>query len=219
MKHLFSSRSLAMCALAALPLILAGCASPDYDQGSKTASGLKESAAKIEATQAKLDQTLAALNDLVNNPKPDLRPQYKKFSSGVDEVESLAEHVSSSVQSMSARSKEFMDQWSAQLAEIKNEDIHKRSEVRQREVTAALTKVKQRYAEAQANFQPFMSDLRDIQKYLGTDLTQAGVAGMRSTAAKANVDAASLKKSVDNLITEFKALGVSMSASNPAPPK
>jgi hypothetical protein len=198
---------------------LAGCASHNYDKGTATAAGLKESADKIEAADGQLDATLASLNGLVNNPQSDLRPQYKQFSDNVDDLAVLAKHVKDSVTSMRENGKEFFAKWNEQLASIKNEDIRNRSAARQKEVSDELMNVKRSYAETEIAFQPFMSDLRDIQKYLGTDLTPAGVASMKDVAAKANTTGATLKAAVDKLAADFKSLGIAMSAVAPAPAK
>jgi len=56
-----------------------------------------------------------------------------------------------------------------------------------------------------------MSDLRDVQKFLSTDLTTGGLAAIKDTAAKATRDAVPVKKSLDNLSDDFKNLGLSMS--------
>lgn len=206
-------------ALATSLALLAGCASHNYDKGSATAAGLKESADKISAADGQLDATLASLNDLVNNPQSDLRPQYKKYSDNVDDLASLAKHVDDSVASMRKNGKEYFAKWSEQLATIKNEDIRNRSAARQKEVSDELMNVKRSYAGVQVAFKPFMSDLRDLQKYLGTDLTPAGVASMKDIAPKANATGVTLKASVDQLVADFKSLGIAMSAAAPAPAK
>jgi len=204
-------------ALAAVALGIAGCASQGYEKGSATAEGLKASAAKIESAQSKLDATVTSLNDLVNKPAADLRPQYKAFSDNVTELEKLAKHGKEGVVSMGAKSKEFFAKWDEETAAMKNEDIKNRSAARKQEVTAALNDIKRCYVEAETAFKPFMSNLRDIQKYLGTDLTTAGVASIKDVAVKANTDAAALKEPLAKLVASFKALGVSMSAAAPAP--
>ncbi len=196
---------------------LAGCASHGYDQGTATANGLQASADKIAAADGQLDATLAALNDLVNNPQPDLRPQYQKFSDNVDDLGSLAKSVKASVTAMRDNGKEFFAKWNEQLATIQNEDIRNLSAARQKEVSDELLNVKRSYAEVEVAFKPFMSDLRDAQKYLGTDLTTGGVAAMKNVAAKATANGATLKTSVDKLTADFKSLGLAMSAVAPAP--
>jgi len=206
-------------ALTVAVAVLAGCASHNYDKGTATAAGLKESADKISAADGQLNATLASLNNLVERPQADLRPQYKQFSDNVDDLGSLAKNVKDSVTAMRENGKEFFDQWSKELAGIQNEDIRNRSAARQKEVSDALMDVKRSYAETEIAFKPFMSDLRDIQKYLGTDLTPAGVASMKDVAAKANTTGATLKTSVDKLTADFKSLGLAMSAVAPAPAK
>jgi chromosome segregation ATPase len=214
--HTITNRILGLSSLVALTIGIGGCASPNYNKGSATASGLKESSDKIQAASVQLNATLDSLNDLVTNSQPDLRPQYKKFSGNVDELGKLAQHVDESVKSMRERSKEFFAKWNEELATIKNEDIRNRSASRQKEVSEALNNVKQSYADTETAFRPLMSDLRDIQKYLGTDLTPAGVAGMKDVAAKVNTEGAKLKEALGKLSSEFKSLGVAMSAVAPA---
>jgi hypothetical protein len=202
----------------ALALVLTGCASANYQKGEAAASGLKDAAAKVETGEKKVDETLGAMNDLVQNPQADLRPQYKRFSSGVDGLGALAKHVKQSFESTSARSKSYFAQWEKEAAAIRNEDLRAQSTARKAEVSTALENVKRLYAETEIAFQPFMSDLRDIQKYLGTDLTTGGVAALRNTAAKATANGTKVKDSLNHLAAEFRKLGVSM-ASSPEPPK
>ncbi len=204
-------------ALTVAVAILAGCASHNYDKGSATAAGLKESADKIQSADGQLNATLASLNNLVERPQADLRPQYKQFSDNVDDLASLAKNVDASVTAMRENGKEFFAKWSEELAGIKNEDIRNLSAARQKEVSDELMNVKKSYAATEIAFKPFMSDLRDIQKYLGTDLTPAGVASMKDVAAKANTTGATLKKAVGKLSADFKSLGIAMSAATPQP--
>ena len=164
-----------------------------------------------------MNATLASLNNLVERPQADLRPQYKQFSDNVDDLASLAKNVDASVTAMRENGKEFFAKWSEELAGIKNEDIRNLSAARQKEVSDELMNVKKSYAATEIAFKPFMSDLRDIQKYLGTNLTPAGVASMKDVAAKANTTGATLKKAVGKLSADFKSLGIAMSAATPQP--
>jgi len=206
-------------AAALLLLSIAGCKSSGYEKQSATGASLRESANRIDLTQKKLDETIASLNDLVKDPKPDLRPQYQTFSGNVNSLDSLAKSLHSQVTSMDTKGKEFFGNWDQQLAAIKNEEIRTRGEARRAEVTNSFANVKRQYAQAELSFQPLLSDLRDIQRYLGTDLTPAGVASIKNTAGKANNDASKLNESLASLTAEFNKLGVSMSSVAPTPPQ
>jgi hypothetical protein len=68
------------------------------------------------------------------------------------------------------------------------------------------------YQQVRMRFKPFMSNLEDIQTYLGTDLTVAGVTAIKSTADQVNDQSASLKEAITKLSDQFRQMGVSMSA-------
>jgi hypothetical protein len=108
-----------------------------------------------------------------------------------------------------------------ELAQIKNEDIKNRSAERKQTVQKEFTDIKKSYTEVQMAFEPFMSNLRDIQTALGNDLTMQGIASIKGAAEQADKHGAELNASVDKLAAEFRDLGVAMSTSAPtnAPPQ
>ncbi len=200
-------------------LAFAGCASSGYQKGSKTGANIQDAANRIAALPARIDQTLAALNDLVANPQPDLRPQFKTFSSQLADLTSAGQDIADARRSMEANGKEFFAKWDEELAKIQSEDIKARSQSRKEEVAQKLRTIKRSYAEAEMAFQPFLAELKDVQTSLAVDLTTGGVEAMRDTAAKATRDASPLKNSIAQLAADFKALGLSMSAVTPTPAK
>ena len=213
-------QSLSLAALTvAATLLLAGCASSGYEKGNKTAANIQAAANLIAALPGQIDTTLTSLQDIVQKPQADLRPQYKQFAANVVDVESSAKDIASARRSMGENQKEFLAKWDEQLAQIKNEDIKARSQTRKDEVNQKLLSVKKSYTVAETDFKPFMSDLRDVQKFLSVDLTPGGVAAIKDTAAKASQHAVPLKASLAKLAEDFKALGVSMSSVTAPPAK
>jgi predicted nucleic acid-binding Zn-ribbon protein len=197
--------------------LLAGCSSANYEKGSATGAGLQASADKIGQGQAKIDAALKSLNDLVNNPS-DLATQFKTYGTSVSDLESSAKDVSSKVASMRGKGDEYFKAWDAQAAQIKNEDIKNRSAQRKAEMQKKFTDIKMSYTEASELFKPFLSDLKDIQTALATDLTTGGVGAVKGAAEKANKDSVPVKASIDKLVAQFKDLGVAMQAAAPPPP-
>jgi len=219
MKSPLKPIQLAVCLAACTTALLlgAGCASSAYDKGNKTAQDIQTAANRIAALPGMVDKTLASLDELVNKPQPDLRPQFKQFSSNLSEVDSAAKEVGAARRSMGEKSKEFFAEWDAQLAKINNEDIKARSQARKAEVSQKLDAIKRSYTEAETAFRPFMSNLQDIQKYLSVDLTTGGLAAIKETVTKANTNAVALKDSATKLAEDFRALGLAMSSVTPAP--
>ena len=197
--------------------LLAGCRSSNYEKGAATGAGLQASADRIGQGQGKIDTTLTNLNDLVNHPG-DLATQFKKYSGSVSDLESSAKDISSKVASMRGKGDEYFKAWDEQAAQIKNEDIKNRSAQRKAEMQKRFTDIKMSYTEASELFKPFLSDLKDIQTALATDLTTGGVSAIKGAADKANKDSTPLKVSIDKLVAQFKDLGVALQAAAPPPP-
>jgi hypothetical protein len=209
--------SLAASTLAAA-ILLTGCASSGYDKGNKAAANIQAAADLIAALPGQVDTTLTSLNDMIEKPQADLRPQYKQFSANMSKVESTGKSIAGARKSMAEKQKEFFAKWDEQMAQIKNEDIKARSQSRKDEVNKNMLAIKTSYAEAEMAFKPFMNDLKDVEKFLSVDLTTAGVAAIKDTAAKATQHAVPLKASAAKLAEDFKALGVSMSSVTPQQP-
>ncbi len=203
-------------ALAAAFAVLAGCSSEPASPAAKTGAKITEAAAKISEGSGKIDVTLAALNDIVNNPQGDLAPKFQKFNESVNDLQSAAINVSNRVAEMRASGADYFKDWDQQVAQIKNEDIKNRSVERKNQVQKEFTDIKLAYTQASMAFRPFMSDLMDIQSALRTDLTAGGVAAVKGAADKANADGAELKTSVNTLGKEFSDLGVAMGSVMPA---
>ncbi|MHB8523890.1 MAG: DUF2959 family protein [Limisphaerales bacterium] len=195
---------------------IAGCASTGNDKAASTARSLAESSSMIVKGNTLIDQTLASLNDLVSNSNPDLRKQFKTFNSSVKDLGSTARDVSSKAAEMKSQGAAYFAMWDQETAKMQNEDIRNRSEARKDAVASRFARISQQYDETQTAFQPFMSDLHDVQKFLGTDLTAGGLAAIKEVAANATRDAMPLKESLRKLSDQFTSLGLSMSPTSGA---
>ena len=198
-------------ALATAIGLVTGCASTGNDKAASTARSLAKSSDTIVKCNLLIDQTLANLNDLVSNPSPDLQKQFKAFDSSVNELGSTARSVSRQAEEMKSEGAAYFAKWDEETATMRNEDIRHRSEARQQEVASNFARISRQYDETKTAFKPFMSDLRDVQKFLGTDLTAGGLVAIKDVAEKATTDVVPLKESTDKLSGEFRSMGISIS--------
>jgi len=205
-----------LASLIALAVWLTGCASSGYKQGDTAATNIRKAADRIDALPKEIERALGSLSDLVNNPQPDLKPQFKKFSSDVKRVEASAEHVQAARRSMAEKGQAFFDKWDEQLANITNEDIKARSQSRKEVVASRLMEVKVSYEQTEQAFKPFIADLRDIQTFLSIDLTSGGVEAARDPLKKAMQDAIPVTEAVRELAADFQALGLAMASVTPS---
>jgi hypothetical protein len=203
--------------LAAALTGLIGCASSNYEKGAATSTSIIDAANKIGAGKAKIAAVVTSLNDLVNVTQGELVPKYSQFTSAVSDLQSTAKEVNDRVADMRAKGDEYFKAWDEQLALIKNEDIKSRSTESKNLVQKQFTDIQKSYTEVKISFQPFMSNVKDIQTALGNDLTMQGIAAIKPVAEKANQNGVKLEASVEKLDAEFRDLGVAMSTSAPAP--
>lgn len=202
-------------ALATSLLLFAGCASSGYQKAGKTSTSLQETAQGIDHALVPLDHVVATLADLVNNPNPDITPQFKKYSAAVTRLESLADDVRDHATAMRGQGAAYFKNWDLELAKIQNEDIHSRSLDRKNAVAAQFERVRISYAKTSTEFAPFMSDLKDIRTALATDLTAGGIASVKGLSGTANEKLLPLRESLIGLSSDFKSLGVAMSTATP----
>ena len=203
-------------ALAVSLALAAGCLSKRYDKSAVTGTALQTTAEKINLGNAQLTLVLASLNNLVERPQADLRPQFDQFSAELNKLQSLAEDVNDKATDMQAKGADYFKDWNQQLATINSEDVRTRSAKRAKAVEAQFIAINGSYQEVKTSFKPFMSDLQDIKTALGNDLTSAGLDAIKRTVAQANKEAKPLRKDIAKLGDDFKALGVSMSPTTPA---
>lgn len=212
-------RVVCLVAIAAAVAGLSGCVSAGHQKSEATAEGLQSAANRIAQAQTTRGAVLAALNDLVENPQPDLRPQFRKFASLLKTWESQIQDVESKSASMQAKGAAYFKKWDEELAKIQNEDIRNRSLGRKEAVAKQFDRIRMAYAEVDKTRRPLMADLADIRTALSADLTRAGLDAIKPVVEKANKDAEPLGRAVDRLVEEFKALGLAMSAVAPQPKK
>ena len=77
-----------------------------------------------------------------NSPAPDIKPQFKKCSSEIGKLESLADDVNGHAAAMQEQGAAYFRKWDVELATIKNEDILARSSDRKNAVSAQFARVR-----------------------------------------------------------------------------
>jgi hypothetical protein len=203
--------------LAAVILLMAGCASSSgYQKAGDTSSTIEKTAHNIHKGNGQIDSVLFALSSLVNSPETDVKSQFEKFNTSVRKLEKLSNEVNAQAAAMQTQGADYFRTWDEELAKIQNEDIRSRSTERKNIVAARFEKVRISYAQAKADFVPFMSDLKDIRTALATDLTAGGIASVKKVANQADANAAPLRISLTTLEEDFKALGISLSSATAA---
>ena len=206
-------------ALAAVLAVLAGCVSKSYDKGTATATALQNSADAVAQTSGKVNDVLAALNNLTFKSQGDLRDQFDALVSASKNLDSANENLDAKVVQMRDAAVAYAENWTNQIAAIQSPELRQRSTDRMNEVTAKLKDVDSSYEGVKNSFKPFTSDIKDIQTYLGTDLTAGGLNTIKDIVSKTKVDAVPLRDSIKQLQASFSNLSAALSPVLPAAAK
>lgn len=204
--------------LAGMLALLAGCASRGYHAGERTASNLQALATRIEMAGRQMDVAVTELDGLVTSPQPDLRPQFDRFAAAVGQLNTLATNIAKADAELQARSKLHAQNWDKELGAIQNDSIRASAQARKEEVMSRFDGVHNSCLSVQTALGPVQADLRDLHRYLNSDLTMGGLASIKDTVTRVGRNAAPARESVAKLVSELRCLGVAMAPQNGAAP-
>jgi hypothetical protein len=211
MKKFILLPMLALCAL------LAGCSTSGYQRAGSTATTLKNSADRLNRGTAQLDATLVALAQLVDNPAPDLKPQFSKFNTAVNNLDSLSRNLGRQSVSIQQQGAAYFQKWDEHLTTIQSASIREASAERKQSVMRQFERVKQNAEEVEAKLVPFVAEMKDIRTALQADLTPAGLNAIRSTSSRLSSKGVAVRESLTNLANEFTQISAALAAATPAP--
>lgn len=204
--------------LAGILTLLTGCATRGYRTGERTAASLQALATRIEIAGRQMDIAVTELDALVNNPQPDLRPQFDRFAGAVGALDGLVTNIAKADAELQARSKLHAQNWDQEIASIQNDAIRASAQSRKVEVLSRFDNVRNSCLSVQTALGPIQSDLRDLQHYLNSDLTMGGLANIKDTVTRIGRTAAPARESVARLVNELRSLGIALAPQNSAAP-
>jgi hypothetical protein len=193
-------------------LCLAGCASTPYHKGDAAAVSLQNAASEVQGQSRALEVTMGSLDDLINKPEPDLKPQFKRFSKSLDNLAGYARRNERSQARVRSKSGDYFEAWDKQLATMNYENIRNQSQERKTEVINTFNSVNKRYHESQDAMGPLLAYLFDVRKVLDTDLTAGGIEAVKPIVSKARENADRVQLALGRLTTELASSGSKMSS-------
>ncbi|HZR20174.1 MAG TPA: DUF2959 family protein [Verrucomicrobiae bacterium] len=192
--------------------IEAGCTSTGYQRGDVAAVSMQRAASEVQTQERAMDQTMAALRDLVNQPQGDLRIAFKRYSKALDRLIASTERTETTGKTMEAKNAAYVAEWDRQLQAIDFGHIHELSEARRNEVTNRMDAIERRYHDSQEAMVPLITYLLDIRRALSIDLTTAGLESMKGVVQNANDNVAKVQMALDSLTTELTTSSARMSS-------
>jgi hypothetical protein len=198
----FRNCSLAIFAMLLLGTVsfLGGCATTGMDRSVKTSNSIREVDSEIRKMIVQIDVTAASLDAVVTTGQPNLKKPFEKYSDNVENLDKEGKRVIKRLEEMKIRSNEYFAEWEKEGDALTNSEIRELSTERRTKLAASYARVPAAGAGIKGTYNAYLTDLKEIQKYLSTDLTPKGVEGITPVANKSVQDLDALKQSLQPVI-------------------
>jgi hypothetical protein len=195
--------TLAAFSVAGLLLASADAAAAGYKLADKVGTSIAEFRDEIVDVKEAVDVTVAALSKVVADATVDPRKAYKEFDKSVPRIDSAAAKARKRAEDMKARGKQYFDQWEKDLAGVNDPEIRKLAEERRAKLQAAFGNIKTSMEPARDQFNAWLANLKDLQKYLSQDLTIGGIDAAKELIGKSKKEGAEVQQTLDTVIAEL----------------
>jgi hypothetical protein len=174
MKRNLTSTALLGLGSGALVLGLTACASSGPSRSAKAVETMEETHAGLTKVRTQIDLTLTSLRDVMSASPDQLRPTFDSYSKNVHKLRGEAEQTKKRFQSMKTKRNDYLVEWEKEQGQVRDPELRQIGRERRSEVKANLDRMVESLTVANETFDPLLSDLGDVQKVLGNDLTQTG---------------------------------------------
>ena len=180
----------------ALIPFISGCATTGSDRAEKATTKMESVDGEIKDSVAQLDATGAALENLIKPGQSDRKSALATYSDNVVKMDRLGVKLIKHTDEMSARGKDYFDEWKKEGSTYTNPQIREISEKRSAELNTVFRRISESSIGIRGSFGAYMNDIKEIQSYLSNDLTDKGITSITPVAQKAIRDGASLKSAI-----------------------
>jgi DNA repair ATPase RecN len=189
---------------------MGGCATTGMDRSVKASNSIKDVDSEIRKMIVQIDVTAASLDAVVTPGQADLKKSFDKYSDNVDKLDKEGKKVLKRVEEMKSRSKEYFAEWEKEGDAFTNSEIRELSAERRNRLAEIYARVPAAGYGVKGNYNAYLTDLKEIQKYLSTDLTPKGVVAITPVAKKSVQDLDLLKESLKPVITTLDEIKVEL---------
>jgi len=180
---------------------LGGCATTGQDRSVKTSNSIRDVDKEIRKFIVQLDDTSASLDNLVRPGQSDLKKTFKTYSNKLENLDSEGKRLIKRIDEMKAHSKEYFAEWEKQGDTFTNADIRELSDQRRVKLAEIYAQVPAAAVGIKGSYNEYLTELKEIQKYLSNDLTAEGIVGVTPIANKSVQNLGALKADFKPVLT------------------
>jgi chromosome segregation ATPase len=183
-----------------------GCASKGPETVDTAVERMREMRSSLGTSKNQIDNTVRAMNTMVREPMPDMKPQYANFTTQLGTLESQGQAIQKRASSFREQRNAYLTAWDAELASVQSPELKAKGKERSDAIRATIAKMEEASGKARDAYNSMMRDLKDIRTYLSHDLNATGIDSVKKQAQGVTDQAETVKKLLDELIAEIDSL-------------
>jgi hypothetical protein len=171
-----------------LAAVLFGCATSGVERRERVASSLQETRDYVARARTQVPATMTALNGLPGKSGDALTAQYRVFVREFDQLQSLANNLGSQAAKVREQGNEQLKAWQEEAATLQDPKLRERADARRMEQAKRYDAFAAEVAQTERTLSAYLTDLRDIRRFLDADLTPQGVSAVQDKIVQAGRD-------------------------------
>ncbi len=191
-------------ALAFASVLTGAAAENTFKQSAELGKRTAKTSSDVDKYVAQLDKTEEALSSVSQAQVRDLKKRYESFTKEVKSLEEAQKQVTSDIHDMKSKGAKYFSSWDESIAQISNPELKQASIRRRSEVMKDHDELAANLSDIGRELQPFMSNLRDLEAFLGADLSTANVSKAGDMIRKSQEDAQALREKIAPVQTQLK---------------
>ena len=196
--------SLTLASTLTLVALLSGCATSGYKQAQKAQDRVEKTRRELLYAKHQIAVMVQTLNALTTADGNGISKAYREFVKEIGRTETQAARVRRRADTMERDGDAYFASWELDQETLRNPELQNRSEMRRAELVRQTRQAAVSMQAAKVAFNPLMTDLDDIEAYLGNELTPASVASISDMIRRANLDAKAVLAKIDRIDADLQ---------------
>jgi hypothetical protein len=114
---------------------------------------------------------------------------------------------------MRAEGRVFFEQWQQEIAALKNPELQQLAQERKTTLEQTFRSISLYTVQAKDQFRPWYDNVKDLERFLGNDLSVSGIYASRTLIDQTRANAAKVTQALQTLIDELNSLDAAMTPS------
>lgn len=194
-------------------LAIASCASTStgLQRSQEVRTSMENVDNDIQEASRQLAVTGASLDALMRPGQTEIKKAFDAYSENVETMVTMEKKFSKHAEQMKARGNDYFEEWQKEGNEYENQRIQQLSDQRRAALEEVYDKITANSIGVDEAFKAYVSDIKEIQRFLSNDLTTKGISAIGPTSKKVVSNGKSLKYEIQQMQTAIQNARAEMS--------